>query len=327
MWILGLAMLVLIGAVAFAVIRVADVDTSSWPLVGDKEDSSGGDVVASKPEGILVSLTAPCKDKGGQPCNIVWDITGFRQAGDNTAIDYEIKATGTAGCQVDVTSDQKTSEGQLAVGRPGPFLEGARGRYYPLVKSSGFTANGGTLTCDKTQKGTWTFAPTPGETALKLRHPSIPPARIDTNPLAARPLPPADPLAVIPLPAGACSTSQNQPCRGAWEIGPYGTQSDKSEVLFFNVRYDGPPNCTINWSPDLTTHQAIVARGQKGIHLEVPGQPDLPMISGGGVAAENKPQPCGQILSGFWRFAPGTIAPTISFFYPDFPPVQIPIRP
>jgi hypothetical protein len=51
------------------------------------------------------------------------------------------------------------------------------------------------------------------------------------------------------------------------------------------------------------------------------------MIAGGGVAAANQAQPCGQLLSGFWRFAPGTIAPTITFFYPDLPPVQIPIRP
>ena len=327
MWILGLAMLVLVGAVAFAVIRVADIDTSSWPLVGSKEDSGGSEVTPSKPEGILVSLTAPCKDKGGQPCNLVWDVTGFKQTGDATTVDYEIKATGTAGCQVEVTSDAKVAETALNAGKPGPFLEGARGRYYPLTKSNGFTANGGTLTCDKTQKGTWTFAATTGETALKLRHPSVPAARIDTNPLAVRPLPAADPLAVIPLPAGACTTSQNQPCRGAWEIGPYGVQSDRSEILFFNVRYEGPQGCTINWAPDLVTHQAIVKSGQKGIHLEVPGQPDLTMISGGGVAAANMPQPCGQVLSGFWRFQPGTIAPTISFFYPDFPPVQIPIRP
>ena len=55
------------------------------------------------------------------------------------------------------------------------------------------------------------------------------------------------------------------------------------------VRYEGPQGCTINWAPDRVTHQAILKSGQKGIHLEVPGQQDLTLVSGGGVAAAKPP--------------------------------------
>ena len=49
------------------------------------------------------------------------------------------RAAGTAGCSVDVDSDQKMSEKQINAGKPGPFLEGARGRYYQRVAGGAVT--------------------------------------------------------------------------------------------------------------------------------------------------------------------------------------------
>ena len=321
---IALSVVALIVAVGFAVVRLVDIDTDDWPLVGKKEKAesrSGGRV--------LVSLSGPCRDAAGQPCNVVLDILDVKVTPTNTQVVYEAKASGQANCSVALPPDKEAIARQEAAGKPGPYLEGGRGRYYPLLASEGFLATGGALACDKPQKGSWAFQPVPGEKSVKLRYPAIPAARLDLEPVAGRVLQPDDPISVIPVQSIACTTAQNQPCRGGWEIGPYGMGIDGSPTVFFSVRFEGPPNCTIAWQPLLGVHQREVAAGRKGIHLALSGTPpgDLTLTGVGGMASSATPQPCNQVLSGFWRFASGKLTPTVTLMNPDFPPVQIPIKP
>jgi hypothetical protein len=322
-----LSVIGLFGAVGFAVVRLVDINTDDWPLIGKeakKQEKGPG-------EGILVSINGPCRDAAGQPCNVILDIIDFKITPANTQVTYEAKATGQAGCQVTVPPDKDAVARQEAAGKPGPYLEGARGRYYPLLAGEGFLATGGTLTCDKAQKGSWAFQPITGETTVKLRYPNIPAARIDVQPLAGKVLPPDDPISVIPLQSTGCTTAQNQPCRAGWEIGPYGIGIDGSPTVFFSVRFDGPPNtpnCTVAWQPLVGVHQREVAAGRKGIHLQlIGGAPgDLTMTGTGGMASANAPHPCNQVLSGFLRFAPGNLTQTVNLMFWEFPPVQIPLK-
>jgi hypothetical protein len=317
----------LIGAMAFAVIRLVDVniDTSSWPLIGDdsKKETRPG-------EGILVSINGPCKDANGQPCNVILDITALKVTPANTEVTYEARATGQTNCQVALPPDQDAVKQQEAAGKPGPYLEGGRGRYYPLLSSTGFLATGGTLTCNKVEKGVWLFQPIGAETSIKLRYPSIPPARIDiAAPPVGKVLPPDDPISVIPVQSTSCTTAQNQPCQARWEIGPYGVGIDGSPTVFFSVRFDGPPNCSIPWQPLLAVHQREIAAQRKGIHLALVGNPpgELTLTGTGGMASSVTQHPCGQVLSGFLRFAPGNLSPTVNLMFWEFPPVQMPIKP
>ena len=215
-------------------------------------------------------------------------------APENTQITYEVKATGQTNCQVTVPADKDLVARQEAAGKPGPYLEGARGRYYPLLSSAGFLAAGGNLTCNKTEKGAWAFQTAPGETSLKLRYPGIPAARVDVNPLAGKVLPPDDPISVIPVQSTGCTTAQSQPCQARWEIGPYGVGIDGSPTVFFSVRYDGPPNCSISWQPLLAVHQREIAAQRKGIYLALVGNPpgDLTLTgTGGGVVCNASLRP------------------------------------
>lgn len=318
----------LIAALGFAAVRLVDVDidTSSWPLIGDDSKKGNG----SPREGILVSINGPCKDTNGQPCNVILDVTGIKAAGPNTEVAYEARATGQAGCQVTLPPDKDAVAQQEAAGKPGPYLEGGRGRYYPLLSSTGFLATGGTLTCNKTEKGTWTFQPIAGETTVKLRYPSIPPARIDiTNPPLGKVLPPDDPISIISVQSTGCTTAQNQACTARWEMGPYGVGIDGSPTVFFHVRFDGPPNCSVPWQPLLAVHQREIAAQRKGIHLAFVGNPpgDLTLTGTGGMASSVTPHPCGQVLSGFLRFAPGNLPQIVDMMFWEFPPVRIPIKP
>jgi hypothetical protein len=320
------SVLALFGAIGFAAYRLVDldIDTSSWPLIGEdakKEPGPG--------EGILVSINGPCRDANNQPCNVILDIIDLKVTPDNTQVTYEAKATGQTGCQVTVPADKDVVAQQEAAGKPGPYLEGARGRYYPLLASTGFLLNGGTLSCDKPQKGAWAFRPVPGETSVRLRYPGIPPARIDVQPLAGKVLPPDDPISVIPVQSTGCTTAQNQPCQASWEIGPYGVGVDGSPTVFFGVRYNGPPNCTIAWQPLLGVHQREVAVQRKGIHLAFVGNPpgDLTLTGTGGMASSATAHPCNTVLNGFLRFAPGNLSQTVNLNFWEFPPVQIPIKP
>jgi hypothetical protein len=320
-----LSVIALIGALGFAAVRLVDVDidTSAWPLIGEEKKGN-----TAPGEGILVSINGPCKDATGQPCNVILDITDLKVTPQNTQVSYEARATGQAGCQVTVPADKDVVVQQEAAGKPGPYLEGARGRYYPLLSSTGFLATGGTLACDKSQKGVWAFQPITGETSIKLRYPNIPSARIDVLPLAGKVLPADDPISVIPVQSTGCTTAQNQPCQGRWEVGPYGVGIDGSPTVFFSVRFDGPPNCSICWQPLLAVHQREIAAQRKGIHLALVGNPpgDLTMTGTGGMASSVTAHPCGQVLSGFLRFAPGNLTPTVNLMFWEFPPVQMPIK-
>ena len=122
--------------------------------------------------------------------------------------------------------------------------------------------------------------------------------------------------------------TQNQNCTGLWEIGPYGLSGDGTPIVYFAVRFDGPAGCQVTWQNDVTGHQGLVAAGQRGIGLELAGNTGfLPLTGGGGLSQQNAPQPCGNVLTGFWRFAGGNITNTVNLNYPDFPVVQVPIEP
>jgi hypothetical protein len=322
-----LSVIGLIGAIGFAVIRLVDtdIDTSTWPLIGDgkKKEAKPG-------EGILVSITGQCKDTTGQDCNVIIDITTIKVSPTNTEVSYEARASGQPNCEVAMLPDKDVVAQQEAAGKPGPYLEGGRGRYYPLLSSSGFFAVGGTLTCAKAERGVWIFQPITGETSVKLRYPTIPPARIDiAAPPVGKVLPADDPISVIPVQSTGCTTAQSQPCQARWEIGPYGVGIDGSPTVFFSVRYDGPPNCSIPWQPLLAVHQREIAAQRKGIHLALVGNPpgDLTLTRTGGMASSTTPHPCGQVLSGFFRFAPGNLTPVVNMMFWEFPPIQMPIKP
>ena len=328
----ALAGLAAVGGVAAGVYFAATrVDWGSLPLVGESSKAApkSAPTEEAKPPPILASLEMGCKDSGGGDCRLTWDVTGVTSPSEGLSVAYELRATGQPNCRVRVAADKDLlSQGQGS-GRPTLYLEGGRGRYYPLVRSEGFGASGGDLPCDKPASGVWTFANPAGEAFVKLRYPGLAPLRLELSagPVAARILPADDPINVIPAQAVQCTTPQNQPCRGLWEIGPYGVHADGSPVVFFAVRFEGPANCQVNWTADLEYQKAAVGRGERGIHLEAAGNPDLGLIAVGGLALQNAPQPCGVVLAGWWKFARGALASTVILSYPDLPPVQIPIRP
>jgi hypothetical protein len=99
-------------------------------------------------------------------------------------------------------------------------------------------------------------------------------------------------------------------------------------VVFFAVRFEGPQNCQVNWQADTTANKDLVARGEKGIRLILAGGTgDLALTDGGGLSTASGPQPCGRVLTGFWRFTKGNLTSAVELAYPDFPNVQVPIRP
>jgi zinc-ribbon domain len=310
-------------AVAFGIYYATqNVDKNSLPIIGDKSTPS-----ASAP-GILVSLTSTCKDSNDQDCNLNWDLTAVKPDASGLRVEYEVRATGQAGCSVPIKTDLAIASSLEAAGRPGPFIEGARGRYYPLISSEGLTQNGGSLSCDDTQKGAWEFSAVTGESFVKLRYPGIPPARIEMDSLSVHALPEDDPLAVIPVQQTSCQAVDSQACTGVWEIGPYGVAPDGAPLVFFAVRFEGATGCQVNWQPDTAGSEALIAKGERGIGLELADSAGfLLLTSGGGLSSATGPLNCGTVFTGFWRFAPGSVSPLVNLIYPDFPVVQIPIKP
>jgi hypothetical protein len=302
---------------------VENLDKDSLPIVADNSTP-----FPDAPEGILLSLTSTCKDTNNQDCNLNWDLTAVTADANRLRVDFEVRATGQANCTVAIQPDQALASARESAGRPGPFVEGARGRYYPLIGSEGLTQTGGTLNCDQASKGAWTFRAVPGESFVKLRYPGLPPARIELEPLSVRALPLDDPYSVIPVQQPSCQAADTQPCTGVWEIGPYGLAVDGAPIVFFAVRFDGSESCQINWQPDSAGHAALVAGGNRGIGLELTGNTGfLPLTGGGGLSTASGPLNCGTVLTGFWRFTTGTVTPTVNLFYPDFPVVQVPLTP
>jgi hypothetical protein len=103
---------------------------------------------------------------------------------------------------------------------------------------------------------------------------------------------------------------------------------DGTPIVYFAVRFDGPAGCTVTWQNDVTAHQGLVASGQRGIGLELAGNTGfLALTSNGGVSLAPGPLACGEVHTGFWRFAGGNITKTVNLSYPDFPVVQLPIKP
>jgi hypothetical protein len=304
--------LLAIAGIAYgSIYAVGNVDRDSLPLIGNGKSGGGGTSGQ-----ILISLTSACKDTQNRDCNLVWDITGLTPGPEGLRLEYEVRATGQAGCAVAIQVDQALISAAERSARPGPFVEGARGRLYPLRTSEGITQAGGDLGCDKTAKGAWTFSAATGESFVKLRYPGIPPARIEFETKTIRPLAAADALSVIPVQQTACQTTQGQNCTGLWEIGPYGLAGDGTPVVYFAVRFDGPAGCQVTWQNDLAGSQALMATGQRGIGLELAG-----------VSQANAPLACGEVLAGFWRFAGGNVTSNVNLTYPDFPVVQVPIKP
>jgi hypothetical protein len=312
-----------IGGAAFGVYYASqnvNLDKDSLPIVGT------GKTPEAAP--ILATLSRPCRDSGGQPCNVVLDITAVTARSDGVLIHYEMRADGAAGCAVAFESDSAIASRLDSEGRPGPFLEGGRGRYYPLLRSEGATKSGGSLNCGGRQKGEWLFAAATSEQSVKLRYPELPPAQIELSPVAVRLLPAADPLSVIPVQSTNCTTADNQPCRGSWEIGPYGLLSDGAAIVFYALRFEGPANCQVNWISDLQAHQDLIGRGEAGIRIERPGGGGRSaLIGGGGLSNRAGLLPCGGVLRGSWRFAAGDLGQTVDLIYPDFNLVKLPIRP
>ena len=319
--IIVLVLLGVLGAGAYGAYYASqhvNVDRASLPIIGNK--------VPDAP--ILVSLTRTCADSAGQACNLVWDVTAVTPQADGLRIQYEVRVDGQSNCKVALEADNAIAARLDSEGKPGPFLEGGRGRYYPLVRSEGFTQSGSNLDCGAKQSGVWIFASTAGETSVKLRYPDLPPAQIELSPVAIRLLPPADPLSVIPVQATTCVTSQDQPCRGTWEIGPYGLARDGSTVVFYAIRFEGPANCQVNWISDLQAHKDLLSKGEGGIRLEKPGGGGRSALTGaGGLSTRDGLLPCGSILRGYWRFAAGDLGQTVDLIYPDFNLVKLPIRP
>jgi hypothetical protein len=240
---------------------------------------------------------------------------------------YQARVTGTAGCSVRFFADKDVVASEQGAGKPGPYLEGPQGRMYALTRSEGLLASGGNVGCDTSHTGTWFFGVAGGDTSFKLRYPNIPPVRVLANPPTAAALPVSEqPLSVIPVESSACTAVDNQPCKAAWEIGPYGVMPD-GVVVFFALRYQGTGNCQVNWQADLDYHKAAVARGERGIRLEIIGDTDLLLASTSGVAAVSANLPCGQVHYGSWKFTSGNVPKSLTLIYPDLPPVAIPIKP
>jgi hypothetical protein len=304
---------------------VQNIDTNSLPFIGNENNAAA----ETKAPVILISLTSACKDSKGQDCNLIWDVTSIKAEVSGLRIAYELRATGQSGCSVAIEADNGLTGKIETTGRPGPHLEGARGRYYPLLSSEGLTSSGGTLTCDAKQTGAWVFPTVAGESFVKLRYPGLPPARIELDPVSARGLPADDPPAVIPVQQANCQTVQNQPCHATWEIGPYGIAKDGAPIVFFAVRFEGPAtNCQVNWQNDVDANKALIGKGDKGIRLHLGGTAgDLGLTAGGGLSAQNGPLNCNSVFAGFWRFAPGNVSQNVDLLYPDFPDVQVPIKP
>jgi hypothetical protein len=316
--VLAFAALVGIGFGAYYALQNLDKDSLGL---------SGGSGTSTAPA-ILVSLTSTCKDTKSQDCNLVWDLTSVQAGADGLRIDYEVRATGQAGCSVVIQPDQAVTAHFEGLGRPGPFVEGARGRYYPLTSSEGLTSTGGNLACDQSGKGAWIFSAVTGEPFVKLRYPGLPSGRIELASLAAAQLPANDALSVIPVQQTACETTQRQACTGVWEIGPYGLAADGTPTVFFAVRFDGPPGCQVNWQDDLEGSKAQIAQGRRGIGLELENNAGyLLLTGGGGISSQTTAQPCGTVLAGFWRFTAGKVSSIVNLNYPDFPVVQIPLKP
>jgi hypothetical protein len=313
-----------IAGIAYGIVQATgDFDTDSLPIIGKTRDGGKGN--GSQ---ILVSLTSVCKDTQGRDCNLIWDITGMKVDAAGLRLEFELRATGQASCAVAILADQAIIAAAESSGRPGPFVEGARGRLYLLRNSEGITQTGGNLDCDKSQRGAWTFVATTGESFVKLRYPGIPPARFDFEANTGRPLAANDVLSVIPVQQTTCRTTQGQACTGLWEVGPYGLAGDGTPIIYFAVRFEGPTGCQVTWQSDLAGSQALIAAGQRGIGLELAGNTGfLPLTGGGGTSLANAPLPCGEVLAGFWRFAGGAVTSNVNLVYPDFPVVQVPIKP
>lgn len=326
------AVLVILAAAAGGIVGgyfvATNVDWGSLPLLGGDEGAPSGRGGTQAPR-VLISLTAPCKDTQNRDCSLVWDIVRVTADAAGLTVEYGLKASGQAGCAVAIAADKAVVEREEKAGRPGPYLEGARGRFFALRASGGFTASGGNLACDAPQRASWIFAPPAGEQSVKLRFPGVPPVRFDlsASPIGVVGLSPDDPINVIRTQGSVCKTVDNRDCRAVWELGPYGLAADGSPVIFFALRFEGPAGCQSNWVADLPFHQAAVARGEKGTHLEAAGNPDLPLVAAGGVGAVDGPLACNVVHYGFWRFAAGAVAQTVTLFYADFPPAQIPIKP
>ncbi|HEX5139670.1 MAG TPA: zinc ribbon domain-containing protein [Dehalococcoidia bacterium] len=320
-----LAIGAVVGGIAGVFYAVQSVDKDSLPVIGkDNTPQPAG----TQAPAILASLSSTCQDTNKQPCNLIWDITAVEAQPDGLRIDYTTRATGQVACNVAIQADQALTSSLENTGRPGPYLEGARGRYYPLRTSEGLTSAGGNLACGASQNGTWHFAPVTGETFVKLRYPGLPSARIDLLPIAVSQLPPPDPPAVVAVQQTTCQTVQGQPCNGLWEIGPYGIGNDGAPIVFFAMRFDGPANCTINWQSDVAANQALVASGTRGIGLELANNTGfLPITAGGGVSIQAGPLNCATVLTGFWRFTAGNVTSNVNMIYPDFPPAQLQLKP
>jgi hypothetical protein len=75
---------------------------------------------------------------------------------------YQLKLTGQSGCAAGFSSDKDLAGNVETRGVPGPYLEGGQGRFYPLARSEGFFASGGTAGCEgAAPTGAWT-SPPPG---------------------------------------------------------------------------------------------------------------------------------------------------------------------
>ncbi len=323
-------------AVAIALAGVVAAAVVGGYLVvrpGQSKQPGGPTTVPVRPSSGAAALgsleVTNCKDSRGADCKLHWDITAIEMKSDGLAISYQVKAIGQAGCSVPLLADKQVIEDQQNQGKPGTFVEGGEGRYYPLLRSEGFNAGGGSASCDRSAGGAWVFALPRGETLVKLRVFALPAAKIDLTrtPHAFEPIPSNDTVTVRKTQSTECKTTvPNQPCTGRWELGPWGITPDGSPILFFAVVFEGQ-NCQIPWEPDLESHKAARDRGEKGIYLEVPGSADLGLIAQGGFAGFRGNQPCGEIKNGWWKFSPGNVAKLLVLHYPEFPPAQVPISP
>ena len=315
-----------------------NVDWDSLPIIGktnEKSNAEAGQATSTPSAGVtagpsqpLVRFESACKDSSGRDCRTAFSIVSVTPGNGGIAVGYQLRVTGQQGCSARFTADKDALAAEQTAGKPGIYLEGGQGRFYPLLQSEGFLASGGDSACDAGQSGVWTFAAAPGEPSLKLRYPGLPPVRFDmTNPPAARNLPAEDAINVIPAESSNCTTVDNQPCKATWEIGPYGFAVDGAPIVYFALRYQGPANCQVNWVSDLEFHKAAVGRGEPGIRLEIVGGVDPLLSATGGVASVTGPLQCGVVHYGFWSFAAGNLPQAVNLLYPDLPPIRIPIKP
>ena len=61
-----------------------------------------------------MSLTSACKDAAGNDCSLIWDVT--KLTSDETALrlEFEVRATGQAGCSVAIQVDHAMIAGAQA---------------------------------------------------------------------------------------------------------------------------------------------------------------------------------------------------------------------